>query len=155
MEAAVFDSMDLQTMLSEKIVLISHTLEVYSPREQTVTEAATVDAHKDTESDPPFQLQLTVQGRISPTQTQTQEDTQTLQESQSNHVNTNAPSYSNQLTDSPNTPNLPHSVDDPPLSDIQEITNNPSLLLPQGFRGETVCYSSTKTRDSSFYWRIT
>ena len=67
MEAAVFDSADLLTMLSEKIVLISHTLEVDSPREQTVTEAATVDSHKDTESDPPLPLQLTVHIRNSPT----------------------------------------------------------------------------------------
>ena len=134
MEAAVFDSADLQTMLSEKIALISHTLEVNSPRKQTVTEAAIVDAHKDSESDPSLQPQLTVRSRNSPTPSQIQENTQTLQESQSSHVNTDAPSHSNQPTDSPN---LPHSVDDLPSSDIQEVTNNPSLLLPQSFRRTT------------------
>ena len=34
LEAAVFDSADLQSMLSEKIALISHILEVYHPMDE-------------------------------------------------------------------------------------------------------------------------
>lgn len=43
LEAAVFDSADLQLMLPEKIALISHTLEVDSPRERIVVEPAIHD----------------------------------------------------------------------------------------------------------------
>ena len=60
-------------MLSQKIALISHTLEVDSPRER-VPESAAVDAHKDTESDPSLQLHSAVYSRNSPTQTHVQED---------------------------------------------------------------------------------
>ena len=79
-------------MLSEKIALISHTLEV-DPCGRIVMKSSAVDAQKDTESDPSAQLQLTVQltvhNRNSPIQSQ---DIQTLQESQSNQVSTNVPS---------------------------------------------------------------
>lgn len=134
LEAAVFDSADLQTMLSEKIALISHTLEVDSPREQTVTESAEVDAHTP-------QLQLTIHSRNSPTQTQVQEDTPTLQESQSNHTNTNTPSDSNQPSDLTTTQNLPHRVDDRSSSfrghaeGKQFATRLPKLEIPV-FTGE-------------------
>ena len=110
MEAAVFESADLQTMLSEKIALILHTLEVDSPRERIVPESAAVDAHKDTESDPSLQFHSAVHSRNSPTQTHVQEDLQTLQESHIDHVYTNVPHDSAQQTDSPTTHNLPPPI---------------------------------------------
>ena len=88
LEAAVFELADLQIMLLEKISLISHTLEVDSPHQRIVLETAAVDVHKDTESDPSLQLHSTVHSRNSPTQTQVQEDLQTLQESHIDHMYT-------------------------------------------------------------------
>ena len=113
MEAAVFESAYLQTMLLEKIALISHRSEVDSPCERIVLESAAVDAHKDTESDPSLQLHSTVHSRNSPTQTHVQEDLQTLQESHIDHVHTNAPHDSTQQTDSPTTHNSA-----PPISQV-------------------------------------
>ena len=122
----VFDSADLQLMLSKKIALISHTLEVDLPRERIVTESAAVDAHTP-------QLQLPIHSRNSPIQTQVQEDTPILKESQSGH--TNAPSDSNQPSEPSITQTLPYPVDDRPPGDThitQETTDD-----PQGFRGHT------------------
>ena len=133
LEAAVFDSADLQSMLSEKIALISHTLEVDSPRGRIVTESAAFSAHTP-------QLQSPIHSRNSPTPTQVHEDTPTLKESQSDHANTNAPSDSNQPSEPPITQALPHPVDDRPPGDThttQETTDDLSLLPPQSFRGHT------------------
>ena len=139
LETAVFESADLQTMLSEKIALISHTLEVDSPRER-VPESASVDAHKDTESDPSLQLHSAVHSRNSPIQTHVQEDLQTLQESHIDHVHTNAPHDSTQRTDSPTTHNSPSPIGDVPVSDThitRETADDPPPLPPQGSRGHT------------------
>ena len=127
-------------MLSEKIALISHTLEVDSPCERIVPESAAVDAHKDTESDPSLQLHSAVHSRNSPTQTHVQEDLQILQESHIDHVHTNAPHDSTQRTDSPTTHNSPSPIGDLPVSDThitQEIADDPPPLPPQGSRGHT------------------
>ena len=106
LEAAIFDSEDLQTMLSEKIALISHTLEVDSPREQIVAETAAVDAHTS-------QSQATIHSRVnSPTQTYVQESTTIMEEFQSDHTNTQTPSDLYQLNVQPPTLNLPHPIED-------------------------------------------
>ena len=86
----------LQTILLEKIDVISHTLEVDSPRERIVLELAAVDAHKDAENDSSLQFYSTVHSRNSPTLTHVQEDLQTLQESHTDHVHTNTPHDSTQ-----------------------------------------------------------
>ena len=83
---AVFDSEDLQTMLSEKIAFISHTLEVDSLCEQIVTEPAEVDALT-------FQYRLSIHNcGNSPIQTHPQESISTMEEFQSDHTNTQTPS---------------------------------------------------------------
>ena len=106
LEAAVFESAYLQMILLEKIDVISHTLEVDSPHERIVLELAAVDAHKDAENDSSLQFYSKVHSRNSPTLTHVQEDLQTLQESHTDHVHTNAPHDSTQWTDSPTTQNL-------------------------------------------------
>ena len=53
LEAAVFESADLQTMLSEKIALVTYTLQKNSPQRQVEPHAAaTINPHSDTEHDP-------------------------------------------------------------------------------------------------------
>ena len=52
LESIVFESADLQAMLSEKIVVITHTLEVDSPRERGVYQSAAANPQKDGEDEP-------------------------------------------------------------------------------------------------------
>ena len=53
LEAAVFESADLQTMLSEKIALVTYTLQKNSPQRQVEPHAAaTINPHSDIEHDP-------------------------------------------------------------------------------------------------------
>jgi len=141
LEAAVFESADLQTMLSEKLALISHTLEVDSPRERIVLESASaVNIYDDTARDPPIQLHSTVHSSNSPLQTHAQDSSQTLQESETDHVTINVHHELTQPTDTPSAQNLSQPTDDPPLSNthiIQETTDDLPPLPPQHSRGNT------------------
>ena len=128
-------------MLLEKIFVVSHTLEMYSPCEQIVSESVVDDAHKDAECDPSGHLYSTVHSRNSSTQTHVQVDSQTLQQSHSDHVQANAPDDSTQWTDSPITQNFPPPTGDLSVNDTQitqETTDNSSPpLASQDSRGYT------------------
>ena len=52
LEATVFESEDLQAMLSEKIAVITHIVEVDFPRERVVYQSAAANTQKDCKDEP-------------------------------------------------------------------------------------------------------
>ena len=88
LEDAVFESADLQAMLSEKIALISHILEVDSPRRQVRPQSVTANTHKDTRDEPQPSTHSSEagNGRDSPPQDHTEKSLPSQQESPTVHL---------------------------------------------------------------------